>query len=649
MGNVRRFVPALFALCVAACGGGGGGTSGGGGVVPTPAPTVTTPGFVAATGAITLIPGSGGTLGSNLLPASADGVFVAQVPTTPTLPPGGTALTQYAVTVKETAGTTPSSGLRVPAADRVALVGRIAENHAIVHADGLREVAIDATAVRRAFSTLRVTSAAASIGRRPLAAPTPGAVRQFAILTSNIGNAGGCAGNTTSGTYQCNVPITATLKAVSQHGNVWIDQKSLNYPGEFANADADAQTIAANFDRYYATEGAAFGPAWNAQLPPVVPAFSTQHVQCAKDGSDLPSSQYTSVDLSGSTTQSIDIVITDALAGTGEGGYYYTVNELPQSVWDCATPPKPISNGRPMVVITGNNYQGLGASIPQFNETYWLNTDVPRSLSHELQHLLHAHNKVLFPAFAGSAPTFDATFIDEGCSMLAEDLATDPAPGQHLDTPRYTYTYLLEPSLFSLTAFTGYQPNPTSATPNTPYGWYSNTAGSYGQAYLFQRYLYDRFGAAALKAIYASTASGVGPVVAAANGEPFAQLQLEFAAAIAAQSSPASASPYAFSSAVTLRGDVDVPSIRPGALSTRHLTFGGPQPPESFGNVVPVAGAALAPGTTLSTFIVDGGTLFLPAVNGATGASIVVNGTGFPLSAGALVQGALPTPAPASR
>jgi len=86
---------AVLALGVTACGGGGGGGgTSGGGVVPPPAPT--TPGFVAATSAITLIPGSAGMLGSDLRPASGDGVFLAQVATTPTLPPGGTALTQYA-------------------------------------------------------------------------------------------------------------------------------------------------------------------------------------------------------------------------------------------------------------------------------------------------------------------------------------------------------------------------------------------------------------------------------------------------------------------------------------------------------------------------------------------------------------------------
>ncbi|MDB5039438.1 MAG: hypothetical protein JWN27_164, partial [Candidatus Eremiobacteraeota bacterium] len=355
-------------------------------------------------------------------------------------------------------------------------------------------------------------------------------------------------------------------------------------------------------------------------------------------------------DFSGSTGQSIDVVVTDALAGTGEGGYYYIVDEFPQEVWNCSSVPKPVSNNTSMFVMTSDNYAALGGSVPAHNESYWLNTDVPRSMSHELQHLLHAHDKVIFAELAGTTPAFDAAFIDEGCSMLAEDLATDPAPGQHLDTPRFSYTYLLQPSLFSLTAFTGYQPNPLDTSTNPPYGWYSNTAGSYGQAYLFSRYLYDRFGPASLKAIYASTASGVGPVVAAAGGEPFAQLYEEFVLAVSAQSSPVAQLPYAFSSAVVLRGNVDVPSVRLPPLNVRHLTFGGPQPPQTFANNLPTGFLNVAPGLNASTFIIDGATLFLPAANAANGAAIVVTAAGAPPSyQGGLVQGALPTPSPSSQ
>ncbi|MDB5027871.1 MAG: hypothetical protein JWO66_1560, partial [Candidatus Eremiobacteraeota bacterium] len=239
---------------------------------------------------------------------------------------------------------------------------------------------------------------------------------------------------------------------------------------------------------------------------------------------------------------------------------------------------------------------------------------------------------------------FDDTFVEEGMSMLAEDLAAD---GVHIDTPRFSFSFLLEPSLFSLTSFTAYQPNPTSTATNPPYGWYSNTAGSYGQAYLFQRYLYDRFGQGEITSIYNSTASSV-LAVAAAAGEPFPQLYREFAVAVSAQNTPVAGGVYAFGPAIVLRGNVDVPSRRTGALSTRHLTFGGPQPPEIFTNNVPTGTLLLGPGKSGGTFIIDGATLFLPASNGPSGSTMTVSAPTAPAYQGASVQGSLPTPPPSS-
>jgi hypothetical protein len=80
------------------------------------------------------------------------------------------------------------------------------------------------------------------------------------------------------------------------------------------------------------------------------------------------------------------------------------------------------------------------------------------------------------------------------------------------------------------------------------------------------------------------------------------------------------------------------------------LTFGGPQPPQTFANNVPTGFLNVAPGLNASAFIIDGATLFLPASNAPNGASIVVTATSAPPGyQGGLVQGALPTPAPNSQ
>lgn len=633
------FVAAALAACGGGGGGGGGGSvpgGGGGGIVATPTP---------AAAVALLTPTSAGSLSSSILPGSADGVFTVEAASTPTEPPSGNALTTYTASIKETAGVGTSSAIR--AAQSARTLQAIAQNRQALVADRLRERTSDVSASRRLMT--RLSSARMPEGgvrRTQAAAGTVGQQRQFKIQTSNIGNSGGCAAGSTSGQYVCFATITATLEAVGAHGNIWVDNASLATQGEYTNVPGEFQTIASRFDGYYATETAAFGPAFYPSSQPVLFTFSSAKPQCDSSGNVLPANQRIATDLTGSAGTSIDVVITDALAGTGEGGYYTVVNEVPQTVWDCDTAPKQVSNNTSMVVVTGDNYSGLGAGIPAQNETYWLNTDIPRSVSHELQHLLHAHYKYFRPiATQTGSGSFDDTFIDEGMSMLAEDLAAD---GNHIDTPRYSFSFLLEPSLFSLTSFAGYQPNPTSTASNPPYGWYSNTAGSYGQAYLFQRYLYDRFGSGALTAIYNSSATGVGPVLAAANGESFAQLYREFSTAVAAQSTTAASLPYAFSSAIVLRGNVDVPSIRTGSQSTRHLGFGGPQPPEIFANNLPNGFLTLGPGTTASTMLIDGATLFLPSANGSSGTSINVTVPGVPVLEGSLLQGTLPTPPPTS-
>jgi len=658
--TLHRFRPAfavvVVAVALAACGGGGGGGAvpggGGGGATPTPVPTAT-PG---AAGISLLTPSAGNVLVAGVSASAADELAIAQVATTPGAPSAGGSLAQYAATLNETAGVSSSSAARDAASARSAqLRQRIIEARQAARADALRErtFPVDAQRALMRGITALPGRAVQSAGRTTKAAPgTVGQQRQFKILTSNIGNSGGCSGGTTAGGYQCNTTITATLMAVGAHGNIWVDNASLNTAGEFTIPGEFTQ-VAADFDHYYAVETAAFAPAFYPGTPAVTFSYDSAHGknQCDAGGNDIGSANRKSTDISGSNGTSIDVVITDALAGTGEGGYYYGNNEIPQELWNCVPGTnRPVSNNTSMFVIGGNNYPAAPPQLLQFNESFWLNTDMPRGMSHELQHLLHNHWKVLRPEVTGGTATFDDSFVDEGMSMLAEDLATDPAPGQHLDTPKYTFVFLLEPSLFSLTAFAGYQPNPTSTAQNPPYGWYTNTIGSYGQAYLFQRYLYDRFGSGEIQSIYNSTQTSVGAVSAAAN-EPFAQLFREFALAVSAQNTSVAVAPYQFSSAVTLRGNVDVPSRRVAPLNVRHYVFGGPQPPELFSNNQPSGFLTMSPGQSGSTFIVDGGTLYVPAANGSTGSTVRITAPaapGPPSYQGGSVQGTLPTPPPSS-
>ena len=96
----------------------------------------------------------------------------------------------------------------------IELVG-LGENTEVERADTIRENVPNVAGLRSLFSHVGGSRVTASTARRAQAAQgTVGTQKQFKILTSNIGNSGGCAGGGTSGTFVCNVTITATLEAV---------------------------------------------------------------------------------------------------------------------------------------------------------------------------------------------------------------------------------------------------------------------------------------------------------------------------------------------------------------------------------------------------------------------------------------------------
>jgi hypothetical protein len=303
----------------------------------------------------------------------------------------------------------------------------------------------------------------------------------------------------------------------------------------------------------------------------------------------------------------------------------------------------------PMFVLASDKYTVNSATT--YDESYWRQYDIPRGLPHEFQHYLHALNKVVAADIASpGSGEFDDSFIDEGASMLAEDLV-NAGNAQSEDTLAREARYLFAPGNYSLTAFTGYAPDPLSTATNPPYGFYRNTSGSYGEAYLFMRYLYDRFGGdAALHHLYADLSQPAGgtanthPVVAAAaNGETFTQLYADFVSALAARGIAAGADTrYQFSSAIALAGKKTIPI--PGG-QTWDVVLDGPRSPENFAASTPGSAARikLTPtGSAVTAKLIQGSTLFFNvARSGAPGATVLGS---VPNAAGrlnaALVQGA---------
>jgi cobyrinic acid a,c-diamide synthase len=663
---IERFIAStlvvVFALVVAGCGGGGGGggsapppTIGPSTPTPTPVPTSTatsvptSSGFVPASGPITTLAAVTGNFGTTLLPSSSDGAFIVQSGNNPAgsgFLSGPSAIGQYTISAQETGGLSTSS------VARFASLQTIAAHHQAMAADRLRELPPALIGVERIV---------ASLPRGPGGpAPATQAVRvtkanlgdqkTFKVLYSGIGGAATQCPNPNVGSYTCYVNVPATLKAIGAHSYVWVDNTSLANPNEFPD-NSYFTTTASNFDNYFNIESQQFGPVFaSANIGP------TTYNQCDSNGQTLPTSQWeTTPDMTGRDPH-VNIVITEALAGTGEGGYFYSGDEFAQQVLNCSGPPRAVSNEVPMFVIGSDNYGAPPAGVtnlPQYNPTYWLNTDMPRSMSHELQHLIHSMNKYYTRLATGQSAVQDDAWIDEGSSMLAEDLA---ANGMQIDTPRYSYGFMLEPSDFSLTSFVGYQPNPLSTTGTGPYGYYYYTAGNYGMAYLFLRYIYDRFGGAnAMHAIYADFRTGtvgksnVNPILAAAGNEPWPQLYNEWATAVAAQSGGVTTDPrYTFTSGIVLRGTVVI-TTRRSSPTTRTLVFGGPQPPESFdasGNLIGYIPFTI--GSSPSWRAIDGASNFLLPQPSGSGTTVRAQTGSLPNSQGGIVQGNMPTPMPTS-
>ena len=650
---VPSFAIVTIVAALAACGGGGGGggggsalpPGGGGGIVPTPTaspvPTSTpttapASGYVAPTGGVTeLSPATSNQFSSSLLATSTDGTFIVQSADAPAEPPASAAtLTEYDVVAAESAaGQKPSAVWRgTSATARADARGRIPYRPAMDYRSGLlrgmSQQIVSHLGTTRSIESFRSTRALAQ-----------GTQRTFHIIQGTItGNSSSCAAPQQTVNGQCYLDVPATLQFVSSHGYVWVDN---GFDQSYGFSGTDWQTAGAKFDAAYARETTAFAPAF---FQP-----SQHYSQCDTNGNTLPpASSQPPVDLTGSD-QHISILVTRALENTGEGGYFFFGDLLNDQEFNCATHAAHIpSNALPMFVIGGDKYAVGSGTVA--DASYWRNVDMPRSVAHEFQHYLHAINKVMVPNLVNNqSVAFDDAFIDEGDAMLAQDLV-NAGNAQDTNALETSFSYLYSPSNFSLTAFTGYDANPLDTSSNPSFGFFHNTGGNYGAAYLFARYLYDRFGGdAALHRQYASlvpspgssTSANVGPILAEANnGQTFAQLYQDFAAALAARNVASTDPRFTFNSTVFLVGTKQVPI--PGGQSY-DLVMNGPRSPADLTSLHPYdfPRIKLTPSTSVTAKLIIGATLFFNAAPSA-GSITSLNSTTAPLGHvdGGLVQGA---------
>jgi hypothetical protein len=295
--------------------------------------------------------------------------------------------------------------------------------------------------------------------------------------------------------------VATTLEAQDAYGNIWVDNSLLGSVASFSGSSLaqTVQTIASEFDNAYASDTTHFGsPDYTTPNP------GTSSVEaCDSSGNKLGT---TPSMISEPADHRINVVVLSGVAG-----YFSGVNYATQAALNCYNAKNPstprFSNEAPTI------YLGWFNANPQLE----LGEDYVRGSAHQLQHLINFVNHQL----TASTPGAEELWINEGLSILAQDFAVNKysnIPFDALDALSDAAVYLATPQNFSITGFVGY--NPAASFCN----------GCYGGAYLFQRYMYDRFGGDTYsRGMVTSGAVGFANLQANSAGEQGVNLLQDFA------------------------------------------------------------------------------------------------------------------------
>lgn len=491
----RTFAILLFASALTACGG-GGGSSAGGALPATPASgTVSVVPPVSTDANVQLLPASSGTI-SGTIRAGAHRAIVAVMSGAGDLgASSSTTFAQDALALDTAAAPATQSAMRAPASAAASIATPV---EAFPADDARAQSLLHRLTPAGGVSAARSTQSIATAGT--------GSSASIWVEKNTLGSA--------SGTYQ---QVPATLELQTQHGNIWIDSSLLS--GSTAAAAFSPSSLAAtvakigdDFENAYASDTAHFaGTDYSASSPGLAQSYKA----CNADGS---SAGTTKAYIAPQARINVMVVNPNSF-GSGMGGYFSSVNYMPQAALNCIAASYR-SNEAPFIYVGWFDRNG---------STYELDEDLVRGTAHELQHLINFVNHSLLV----SAGTYEETFLNEGLSMLAQDFAVQRkygVPFDSADALRRAQSYLAAPQNFSVSGFNGIDSGSASAQ-------YNCGGGCYGSAYLFQRYLYDRLGGDAYAhAMETSGLAGAANLGRAASGEPFSQLIDDFGLALAAGS-----------------------------------------------------------------------------------------------------------------
>jgi hypothetical protein len=419
---------------------------------PTPVPTATpTPAFAAAPSTGLLAPVAGGAFGG-ITSAGSSGATIVGIATR--------------LQSSNDSAVTSSGIVSVGVNGVGGLSYRRSSSHAVVDTAGL-DIEWQPRVSQRITAEIRRT-----MQRYPGGGHGVESVRRTRALPTTVGAtaklwAQNAAIGTNNGTYK---QVDATLAAVTAHGAIWVDSTL----SSVLASGSTIQQIGADFENAYASDSAHFGS--NAYDPTRYRATNYCDANGNVTGSGLP---YVPSD-----AHTVVFVVNPQSLGGGVGGYFDSVNFLADAALQCFPNARSAglhSNEEPMFYV---GWFGPGGGSSQLS--YVLQEDLVRSTAHEYQHLVN----FVQHGIVSNASVDEDTFINEGLSMLAQDLAVSRMYPQLqndvADAMRHANIFLNAPQNFSLSGFSGID-SPSSAPT-------FNCSGCYGTSYMFQRYLYDRFG-----------------------------------------------------------------------------------------------------------------------------------------------------------
>jgi hypothetical protein len=366
------------------------------------------------------------------------------------------------------------------------------------------------------------------------------------------------------GTY---VPVNSTLQFISRHGYIWVDNTLTTLTQQ------QIAQIGTDFDNAYTSDVTHFG----------VSSYSTMaagnqnlYYTCDSSGAKILPVVASTNNIVPADDKIVLEVLNPTNIGQNVGGYFSSINFIPQSIVNCFSTTDR-SNEVPMIYVA---YYGPNAGTNGNTNNFELNEDMVRDTAHELQHLInYVHHEILTNDPTGAND--EASWINEGMSMLSQDFAatqlfrsTYPNLTNDYDAIRHANAYLASPEKFSITGFTGFDLGSNSIK--------YNCSACYGAEYVLQRYMYDRFGGDAyLRALLDNGKSGK-PNIEAASGKPLSTLLGDFGIALAASGTGITTDPRwnfsgfdprgtyynQFNGSVSLSGPATMATLSPSSTGT---------------------------------------------------------------------------------